>query len=59
MNGKHVRFTVEVLQDHGMESTGTVTKCYVTRTISDCGETYPIYFHPSRLIDKEEIPYCK
>lgn len=30
MMEKHVGFTVEVLQDHGMGSTMTVTKCCVT-----------------------------
>jgi len=30
MNGKHVGFTIEVLQDQGMGSIGTVTKYYVT-----------------------------
>jgi len=28
--GKHMRVTVEVLQDRGTGSTGTVTKCCVT-----------------------------
>ena len=31
MKGKHVGFIVEVLQDQGMGSTGTVTKCCITR----------------------------
>ena len=30
MIGKHMRFTVEVLQDRGMGSTRIVIKCYVT-----------------------------
>ena len=30
MMGKHVGFIVEVLQDHGIWSTETMTKCYVT-----------------------------
>jgi len=30
MKSKHARLTVEVLQDQGTGSTGTVTKCFVT-----------------------------
>jgi len=35
MNGKHVGFTIEVLQDQGTGSTGTVTKCCVTLLIME------------------------
>lgn len=30
MKAKHVGFTIEVLQDQGMGSTGTMKKCCVT-----------------------------